>query len=452
MIGILAELVNKIAPLILVRFGIERLGIEGYGFTQYGFYLVEIMIPAILFGYAYQNMIEAKEASGTDDPSKLRRLVGQSIFLKAIHFGFVAIGVGAYWSINDLDGLLGVMILVALFFNVIELSFILYSKQKLHLMSYATIVAKLVNLGVVIWFVQDPSDQYIFLGAALGANAFVSLITFLVGVKLYPPIWPARSAILPSFKGALPYGVFIGISSLCERLDLLVVKDVLGLTEMGIYTGVYKLYQSLYPVVLLIPNIFFAESLAVKDRESEIDLVKITIRVMMVALLPIAVGSWLVSDDIVSLVIGPGFEKGLYALNILISSTLFLGIVTILIQQIFIKKDQIVRTAIIFVLFLPCLWWGYPVVAERWGLTGVAVAVLSFKAFQCLLFVSLVGWRAGALWKEFLFGIGPTAMMAGVLFGFCRDLHFLLQILIGAVIYGTGMMIFHRSFVRKLWS
>lgn len=449
MIGLFAELVNKLIPLILVRFGGQRLGLDGYGFSQYGMFLIDILTPWIAFGYSLNSMMLAKQAIGGNHATVVQRLVGEALALRACHYVLVVIGLAGYLGVYQGDWLLFLILAAALLVNVLELSFVNFTIQRLHLLSWATILGKLVNLAVVLVWVHEGTDAYLFLAAALSANAVVGLLSFAYGAWRFPPIWPTPKRWAQAAWQALPYGLFMVTAAFCDRLDFVIIESHLGLAALGLYGGVYKIYLAALPIVVMVINIFFAESLAENDGQRERRLLQVTIASTMLILYPLAFGSYFVATDLVVFLIGADFAPGAEVLPVLFAVLCCAGLGLVLVQQVYLRPARITKLAIYTVLWSPLAWLAFDF-AVPYGLKGVAAAMLFYKA-GFLLPLVILGQKWGyRILGPLTTGLLPACLMAVGLWLVGDAFSLWGKIFAGGAVYAAAVFFWHPTALKAL--
>lgn len=453
LVGVCAEIINKLTPLVLVRIGQSALGMEAYGYTQYGFYLVDLFIPFILFGYTLKSIFSASEALRSHEKEGLKKKIGELVCLRLLHFLCLAVGLTYYLGFHRDDPTLLLIVLAALAINALDLSFIQFATQRLHFLSYATIVGKLACLAIIWLYVEEASHKHLFLAAILGANGFVTLVTFAFGLYRYGILLPRFAELKQGFKAAIPYGIYIAVFGISERLDMLTIEANLGGKYLGIYAGVYKLYQSLMPLIAMLSNVFFAESLRLRDKNAEVTVLEQTLRVISLVTMPMAFGIWFVSGLGIELILGHEFAPGAQALCLLVTNLALMGPLIVLTYQVFIRAEHIWPFAAYNVLYIPVLVASYPFLAQRFGLSGIAAGVLAFRSCYTL---GLLIWLKKIYGRTFLLdslvGLTPAAVMGLGLY-FIKPMVTAMALLpCGAFFYLAALLILHRSEVSKVLS
>jgi O-antigen/teichoic acid export membrane protein len=175
------------------------------------------------------------------------------------------------------------------------------------------------------------------------------------------------------------------------RIDLLMVKYMLGATEAGYYSISQVLAENtmMFPVVM--GSLVFPKLSAAKEKEEKVRLTNKAVLVTAALMLPVVVIAALAAGPIISIAFGRNFLPAAAPFAWLMPGTYFLGIETVMVQLLNSEgfppiivaawiADTIVNVAVNF--------WAIP----RYGITG-ASAVSSVCYFLIFLIVSGVVWK-----------------------------------------------------------
>jgi O-antigen/teichoic acid export membrane protein len=175
------------------------------------------------------------------------------------------------------------------------------------------------------------------------------------------------------------------------RIDLLMVKYMLGATEAGYYSISQVLAENamMFPVVMGL--LLFPKFSAIKEREEKLQLATKAVLVTAALMLPVVVIAALAAAPIISIAFGRSFLPAVSPFVWLMPGTYFLGIETVMVQLLNSEgfppiivvawiADTIINIAVNF--------WAIP----RYGITGASVAS-SVCYFLIFLIVSAVVWK-----------------------------------------------------------
>ena len=175
------------------------------------------------------------------------------------------------------------------------------------------------------------------------------------------------------------------------RIDLLMVKYLLGASEAGYYSISQVLAENTMMFPVVVGLLLFPKLSATKEKEEKVRLANKAVLVTAALMLPVVVIAALAAAPIISIAFGRNFLPAVAPFVWLMPGTYFLGIETVMVQLLNSEgfppiivaawiADTIVNVAVNF--------WAIP----RYGITG-ASAVSSVCYFLIFLIVSAVVWK-----------------------------------------------------------
>jgi O-antigen/teichoic acid export membrane protein len=222
------------------------------------------------------------------------------------------------------------------------------------------------------------------------ALSFVWALLSLRRVSTKPPVLS-----LAVFRQSIGIGVnayliaFFGF--LLLRIDLLMVKYMLGATEAGYYSISQVLAENTMMFPVVVGLLLFPKLSAIKEREEKLQLATEAVRVTAALMLPPVAIATFAAAPIISITFGRDFLPAVSPFAWLMPGTYFLGIETVMVQLLnsegfppIIVAAWIAATIINVALNL----WAIP----RYGITGASV-VSSVCYFLMFVIVSVVVWK-----------------------------------------------------------
>jgi O-antigen/teichoic acid export membrane protein len=175
------------------------------------------------------------------------------------------------------------------------------------------------------------------------------------------------------------------------RIDLLMVKYMLGATEAGYYSISQVLAENTMMFPVVVGSLLFPKLSALKGREEKLELANKAVLATAALMLPAVVIGALAAGPIISVAFGRSFLPAVAPFVWLMPGTYFLGIETVMVQLLNSEgfppiivaawiADTIVNVAVNF--------WAIP----RYGITGASF-VSSVCYFLIFLIVSAVVWK-----------------------------------------------------------
>lgn len=175
------------------------------------------------------------------------------------------------------------------------------------------------------------------------------------------------------------------------RIDLLMVKYLLGATEAGYYSISQVLAENTMMFPVVIGLLLFPKLSALKEKEVKLQLANKAVLATAALMLPAVVIAALAAAPVIALAFGRNFLPAVGPFVWLMPGTYFLGIETVMVQLLnsegfppVIVAAWIVSTVVNVLLNL----WAIP----HYGITGASV-VSSVCYFLMFLIVSVVVWK-----------------------------------------------------------
>jgi len=190
--------------------------------------------------------------------------------------------------------------------------------------------------------------------------------------------------------GARAYTIaFFGF--LLLRIDLLMVKYMLGATEAGYYSISQVLAENTMMFPVVVGLLLFPKLSAIKGKEEKLQLANKALLVTAALMLPVVVIAAWAAAPIISIAFGRNFLPAVSPFAWLMPGTYFLGLETVMVQLLnsegfppIIVVAWIVNTIVNVALN----FWAIP----RYGITGASI-VSSVCYFLMFLIVSAVVWK-----------------------------------------------------------
>jgi O-antigen/teichoic acid export membrane protein len=229
-----------------------------------------------------------------------------------------------------------------------------------------------------------------------GATLFSIMLTFLWAflrlrrVSTQPPA-PSWTVFRQSIRVGVNAYVIAFFGFLLLRIDLLMVKYMMGPTEAGYYSISQVLAENtmLFPVV--IGMLLFPKLSSIRDREEKFRIANKAVLVTAALMLPAVIVAALAAAPIISLAFGPKFLPAVAPFVWLMPGSYFLGLETVMVQLLNSEGfppiivvawivDTIINVAVNF--------WAIP----HYGITGASI-VSSVCYFLMFVIISAVVWK-----------------------------------------------------------
>jgi O-antigen/teichoic acid export membrane protein len=449
LIGVVSEIVNKIAPLLTIRHAQQALGLASFGAAQYIMYLIDIFLPWVAFGYYLKGAHDYQAA----DQSERRQIVGRLTLVRLFHATAAYLLLYIWLKTIDPQYLTNTMLLgTLLFVSAFDMSFALMATQKLWQLSVLQVVTKLLSYLCVVLAVKNPEHELRYLVFTFGFNSWIPIWTTIT-------LWREGGWALPTFSGAwktfvvaVPVGIVTILSGVFDRFDLALIEANLDATNVGLYSGVVRAYQSLLPLMMTMVLIFYSEVIASADKTR---LVRKAFELIAFLGVPVAAGAWFVGEDLLALLIGTPFAQmatvfSWFMLSFLLHGLLFAAVLLGLLAQQ--RHTAAIDVFAISGALALTLCYGALQVANDNAVTKmsyVAIATVVAKGVGVLLALYWTGWL-GTATKALSKVLLATALMTGFLYGAESKLFWAMQLIVGGSIYVGIMLYFQRQLVMEV--
>ncbi len=374
-----------VASLITSVIIARSLGPEGRG-------LYALALTIGMIGVQFSNL--GLHSSNTfyiaKNPNLLPSLLGNSLTVGFVFGSFCAVTAGLLFHfIPDIAPIQGILLLLALAWIPFGLVFLLTQNlligiQEIRSYNKIEIFNKTLSilLIIVIVWANRSTAETIFL-AALIALIFSTILIFRSLTKhLSRP--PHLSFSI--FKRNLPYGIksYLGsfIAFLLLRVDLLMVNQMLGKKETGLYDIAINLSEMVYLFPLVVSTILFPKLSALQDVKEKWMLSKNVGKVLLIVMILLCGLAISIAQPAVKILYGEAFLASVPVFIILTFNKFIMSIDTI--YNNFIASVHVPWSLIPFGFFI----LGMNVLLnfiliEKMGINGAALA--SVASFSLLI-------------------------------------------------------------------
>ena len=252
---------------------------------------------------------------------------------------------------------------------------------------------KFVALALVFFLVLIHRKAVEPFLVATVASVMLSFAWALVRLRRVSAEPPALSAAV--FWQSVNIGMrayliaFFGF--LVLRIDLLMVKYMLGATQAGYYSISEVLAENTMMFPVVVGLLLFPKLSALEDRHEKLRLANKSILVTAALMFPVVVIATLAAAPLISIAFGRDFLPAVAPFAWLMPGTYFLGIETVMVQLL--NSDGFPPIIVVAwiadtIINVAANFWAIP----RYGITGASI-VSSVCYFLIFVFVSVIVWR-----------------------------------------------------------
>jgi O-antigen/teichoic acid export membrane protein len=384
--------------IILVTFATAVVIARELGPTGRGLYAVAATLGAI--GAQFGNL--GLHASNTfyvaKDRALLPALIGNTLAVVLVSCVIAALcGIGfAFWpNVAPVHGALLLLALASVPFSLAYLlaQGLLLGVNEVRAYNHIESGGKLLAMALICILVLARGITVELFFSAILLSIIATFLWALLRLRQISTEPPKLS--FDVFRQSIGIGVraytiaFFGF--LLLRIDLLMVKYMLGATEAGYYSISQVLAENTMMFPVVIGLLLFPKLSALSQREKKLQLANKAVLVTAALMLPVVAFAALAAGPIISVAFGRNFLPAVPPFAWLMPGTYFLGIETVMVQLLnsegfppIIVVAWIVDTAINVALN----FWAIP----RFGITGASM-VSSVCYFLMFLVVSVVVWK-----------------------------------------------------------
>jgi O-antigen/teichoic acid export membrane protein len=384
--------------VVFVTFATAVVVARELGPTGRGLYAVAATLGAIGAQFGNFGLHASNIYFVARDRTHLPALIGNTLAVVALSCLVAAVSgvLFVYWP--SLSPLHGTLLLLAMAFVPISLAYLLIQGLLLgvnEVRAYNNIesAGKILALALICILVllRGRTVELFFIATSL--SVMVTFLWALMRLRRVSTAPPRVSWAV--FRQSIGIGLraytiaFFGF--LLLRIDLLMVKYMLGATEAGYYSISQVLAENTMMFPVVVGLLLFPKLSALKEKQEKVRLANKAVFVTAALMLPVVVIAALAAAPVISLAFGRNFLPAVGPFVWLMPGTYFLGIETVMVQLLNSEgfPPIIVVAWIAGTLINVALnFWAIP----HYGITGASI-VSSACYFLMFVIVSAVAWK-----------------------------------------------------------
>jgi antigen flippase len=368
------------------------------GPTGRGFYAVAATVGALGVQFGNLGLHASNTYNVAKDRALLSALIGNTlavVFMACVAAVLSGIALSIWPQLSPIHGTLLALALASIPVGLAYLltQGLLLGVNEVRAYNNLECGGKLLALVLVcILAVAHSGSVELFFGVTL-LSVMATFLWALLRLRRASTDPPAPS--LAVFRESIGIGTrayiiaFFGF--LLLRIDLLMVKYLLGPTEAGYYSVSEVLAENAMMFPVVVGLLLFPKLSAIKEREEKLQLVSKAVLVTAALMLPVVVIATLAAAPIISIAFGRSFHPAVSPFVWLMPGTYFLGIQTVMVQLLNSEGYPpiiVLAWIAVTIINIAVNFWAIP----RYGITGASVAS-SVCYFLIFLIVSAVVWK-----------------------------------------------------------
>lgn len=413
-----AEIGSKLASLVFYVVMARKLGAEGFGVFTFGLAFVMLVTALASFG---QDWILTREVAR--DRDRIHHYFANTLALKTI-LALPALGIatGGAWVVGTdaetvaVMSLLGVAVVIEQYMATCFGTFQAYDRidfisvvllAERIVIAFAGVVALVLGADVVL-------VSAVYLGGA--ALSFALAFALLTRRVVRPTAAADPGSWWRLMRAALPVGVATAFGTILFRVDIAILAILTSKAVVGQYGAAFRLFEATLFLSWSVGTATYSVfSRLDRTTDTAARLFESSVKLLVAATLPLAVGAAILAEPVITLFFGPEFEDGATALALLAPAIALYPIAHIS-ASFLVAQDRQVAVAVVHGIVAAQNVLGSLVLIRLFSMEGAAAEASLTQALLALIFVVLASRTIGAVnWVRVLAGPGIASTVAAAL-------------------------------------
>lgn len=381
--GIISQLIGFIAVIYLARI----LGPGGFGKINFAIAIVTYFTLIANMGLP---LLGTREIAREKD--KIKDYIGSILTLRLClaFLGFCLLLLTAFLLNKPIE----IKYLIVLYgFGLIPAALLLdwafQGVEKMEYIGLGNILSATIYVVLVFFFVKSPEQILLIPCFQIAGNFLATVILFSIFVKNVGK--PRFRLDIVSWKNlfykALPIGFSLIMIQIFYNIDTVMLGFMRSDEEVGYYNAAYKIilllimsvgayHDAIFPII----SNFYKTS-----QDSLKHLLLFTTKLMVAIALPLAVGGTILAKQIINLLYGAEYDKGIIALQILIWTAAINCIDTVYSRGLLISNRENEYARVLIIVAAVNIILNFLLI-PHFGLIGAAIATVFAQCIALLMF------------------------------------------------------------------
>ncbi len=459
--NLLVNIFTMLVPLITTPYISRALGSESIGIYSYCLSIETYFVVIGTLGiptYAKREIASARE-----NHAKLNQIYSELLTMQAVMlslaialYAFVTIVVNTKYRL--MFAMCGIGIVAALF----DVSWLFLGLENFKIIVTRSVVFKAICVALIFLFVKKADDLYIYALSLMLANLFCNVWLLVTSRKYVRYSFPGFGRILKHIKPAF----FLLLPSMVTTIYAVIDKTMLGMisgnmSEVGFYEQSQKIVTLSLTLITSLGAVLMPRLAALFSEGNQADFHKYInkgISAICFVSLPLAVGCFVVSDNLVPWFYGSGYDKIALLLKVFAPMLFFMGLSDLIGVQAFVAIHKEKQLLIINIFSTVVNLALNALLIPKYLAYGAAFATMLSELVKCAVFIAC--GRSYLEIKAFFQTMAKyfivSLIMGGVVW--CVQLRWLndssiintmLLIVLGAISYGGVLLITKDDWIMK---
>ena len=456
--NLIYQLLTIITPLITTPYIARILGAKNNGI--YG-YTMSIVTYFILFGSLGVAMYGQREiAYVQDDKEKQTNIFWEVNIIKLVSYSISMI---VFYLLFCIDGQYSAyykILLIEMVANLIDISWFFQGNEDFKKTVLRNLIVKSIGLVCIFLFVKSKSDLWIYF--------LIFVLADLIGnlsLWLYLPKCLDKRKNKVKLKKHLKSIILLFLPQIAIQIYAVVDKTMIGkltnnLSEVGYYDQAQKIVRALLLVVGALSSVMCSRIANAYSRNKNEEIRKYmlqSINMVFLIAIPAIFGIFALSEALVPIYFGPGYEKVIPILNLTSIILIVIGLnnVTGMQYLIQVKKQNVFTFSVVVGAIVNVIL--NIVLINMLGTIGAVYA--SVSAETIILLIQLHYTKDYIRLKDILTSLTKYLISGLIMFLLVRVLFlnfktnlysFLIELVVGAISYIAILLILKSQFIIDL--
>ena len=382
---ILSETINKLTPLLILRYARINLGITYFGHAQFSLIFIESIAPLLSLGSSLLGAIKINRSSNLNN-SDSSSFTFNLIFAKLINLLLISVILILFILNSDLYQYRWYILCssILLISTVFETDFVHLGNQTMIKRNIFIIIGKIVGLISVVFFVRKETDIYLYIIISCLPLCLLSLFSFINNLKYIKLKIPSLYNLINLYKECAPYALLFFLFTFIDRFDFFMIKIFYSNYEVGIYASHLRIVQAVSNSLISLGLLFFSESLVARTKEQTKKIFEYDFSSLLVIYPPILILSLFFANDILYFIFDTKHGNMSDLQPILLFGSLLSQIVLLFGIRILMVKGNIKKVNIVTIFSILIGIISSFFLKDNFSLYGIAFGQLISKFISCI--------------------------------------------------------------------
>lgn len=390
--NMLVNVFTLLIPLITTPYISRTLGSESIGIYSYCLSIETYFVVLGTMGiptYAKREVASVREHKEKLNQTFSEVLTMQVGMLLASIVLYLAITVGINTRYRQMFAMCGIGILATVF----DVSWLFLGLENFKIIVTKSVAFKAICVALIFLFVKDKGDLYIYALSLMLANLLCNIWLFVSARQYVQYYFPSLKSIGKHLKPAF----FLLLPSMVTTVYAVIDKTMLGMisgemSEVGYYEQSQKIVTLSLTLITSMGAVLMPRLAALfgEGNKSEFHrYINNGVSAICFVSLPLAVGCFVVSNNLVPWFYGTGFDKIKELLKIFAPMLVFMGMSDLIGAQLFVSIRKEKQLLIINILTTAINLTLNAILIPHYLSHGAAFATMISEFVKCTIFIVL---------------------------------------------------------------